>query len=745
MSHARPDYTSASTQVHYLSPKDIFTMYDVNKNLPGSGQSLAVVGQSFVNVMQGGSVWTFQANLTQADPPTAVLVPDSGVEAVSPGDEGESEIDLEYSSGIAQNGNIFLVFVGGNQNYSVYDALTFAITEDIAPVVSISYGTCEPLMTTTDLNQYESLFEEASAQGQTLVAASGDSGSTACALYSAAGESPTAEQEELAVTFPASSPNVTAVGGTQMAAETFAAGNTTYWAPATTDTLDNVSSLLSYVPEVVWNEGSASIGIAAGGGGTSSYFPRPAWQSSYPGTPTGIYRLLPDISLQSSAASPGYLICTDDPSILSAQGQTTGCVSGLLGSNDKYSVAGGTSFAAPIFAGFVALLNQSENATGQGNINPQLYSLAANAGTYASAFHDVTSGTNACVAGAANCTAAGQSDYAATSGYDEATGLGSIDFNSLLAAWPTSSSAGLQSTSILIEVPVLSATPGQTFPVQIYIAPLEPGLGTYTMPTGSVSVSVDGAVVDAVLATSPSTYPTQASATFNFVAPATAGSHLITVSYPGDTTHSPATSTYSVMVGDVEATGSMGLSAGNLTVSNGSSGSTQVTITPSGGYSGIVVWSLSASGSGSLTGCYSIPSLAVNGVTTTKLTIGIGSACNSALPANQANFRTIGQHARTNTPAQPARRAFPAYACLLLCGFLVGLRRKGRLSLLLMIVLLPAISVSLIGCGGGSNNNSSSSSSTTTSTTSTYNVTLTGTDSVNGSITTSATFTLTVD
>lgn len=385
---ASPDFTSVSTQAHYLGPTDILTMYNVNTNLTGSGQGLAVVGQSFVSTLPLGSVFNLLDNLefNRFNEPTAVLVPGSGVEAISLGDEGESEIDLEYATGIAPRANVFLVFVGANQNYSIYDAVSYAITENIAPVVSISYGTCEPLMSSTDLSQLDALFEEASTQGQTLVAATGDSGSTACAPFSTAQGVTAAEQQELSVNFPASSPNVTAVGGTQMQAGTFDAGNTTYWASATTIDYDN--SLLSYVPEVVWNEGSASYGMAAGGGGTSTYFSRPSWQSSFPGMPGGSYRLLPDIALQASIASPGFLICTDDPSMLAAEGQTTSCDYELLGSNNKYTTAGGTSFAAPIFAGFVALINQAENATGQGNINPQLYSLAANSSTYASAFHD---------------------------------------------------------------------------------------------------------------------------------------------------------------------------------------------------------------------------------------------------------------------------------------------------------------------------------------------------------------------
>lgn len=494
MAGARPDFTSFPAQAHYLGPNDVRTMYDVNPNYYGTGQGLAVVGQSFVNTsIQSSSVYTFQ-QVTQYTPITGVLVPGSGVEAISPGDQSESEIDLEYASGIAQNANIFLVYVGANQNYSVMDALTFAITQRIASVVSISYGTCETLLAPSELDQYNALFEEASAQGQTLVAAAGDSGSTACAPYSAAQGVTPVEQQELSVDFPASSPNVTAVGGTQMAAGTFTAGNSPYWPSA--GTYDATHSLLSYAPEIVWNEGSVANGITAGGGGTSSYFPRPPWQSAYPGMPAGTNRLLPDIALQSSIASPGFLLCTSDPSMLNAEGQTSSCVEGLLGNNNKYTLAGGTSFAAPIFAGFVALLNQAEYANGQGNINPELYTLATSSGAI---FHDITSGTIACAAGAANCGSAGELAYAATAGYDEATGLGSIDANALMTAWPVTSAAGLEPTSIFFNTSATTATTGETIPIQVIVSSAL-GAPNGTAPTGGVSVSVDGTVVDSFLA-----------------------------------------------------------------------------------------------------------------------------------------------------------------------------------------------------------------------------------------------------
>jgi subtilase family serine protease len=748
-----PDFTSVSTQTHYLDPKDIATMYDLNplyqEQYSGTGQGLAVVGQSFVNTV---AIGTFQGNLAQANNINTVLVPGTGVEAFSPGDEGESEIDLEYTSSIATNANIFFVYVGNNQNYDVFDALAFAITENVAPVVSISYGACELAISQNELNQDNALFEEAAAQGQTLVASAGDNGSTACAPFTSAQGVTTAEQQALSVNFPASSPYVTAVGGTQMAAGTFTAGASSYWASATTSNV--VNSLLSYIPEVAWNESSATNGIAAGGGGTSAYFPRPTWQSVVPGIPTGTYRLLPDIALQSSIASPGFLLCTSDPAMVNLQGQTNSCSNGLTGSSSQFTVAGGTSFAAPIFAGFIAILNGFEHTAGQGNINPVLYSLAANPASYAAAFHDITSGTNACVAAAANCSTAGQTSYTATTGYDEATGLGSLDFNALAKAWPvTGHAAQLQPTVLTLIASPTGAAAAEAVSIQIFVEPLYiQSPSAVSLATGTVSVAMDGTVVNPSLALSQiNGSQVNASATYDFVAPTTAGSHLIAVTYSGDATHAPSTATYSLPVGNVLASGGITLAAGNLTIANGSTGATQVTVTPTGGYNGRVAWSLAISGSSSLTACYAIPSLPVSTTGTTQLTIGTGAACTSVAPAERGEFRPLAQRTLASDRPQRHTSSTPAtaiYAGLLICGLITGWRRRLPLSLL-VVLSLTVVATSLTGCSG---NNTNSSTTTTTppvttppGTTANYTVTLTGKDSVNSAITASTTFTLTIN
>jgi hypothetical protein len=239
------------------------------------------------------------------------------------------------------------------------------------------------------------------------------------------------------------------------------------------------------------------------------------------------------------------------------------------------------------------------------------------------------------------------------------------------------------------------------------------------------------------------------SATYNFIAPATAGSHLIAVTYPGDATHLASTATYSLLVGNVRASGGLSLSAANLTITNGSTGNTQITVTPNAGYNGRVVWSLAfSSASPTLTACYNIPSLLVSNVSTTQLTIGVGAACNSPLPHERGAYRPLGHLVSARAETQAPRRSTPpdaVYASLLLCGLFAGWRRRMHLPLLVAIAALALVGTGLTGCGGGNVGNNTSTSPTPPRSSTSYSITLTGKDSVNTLITASTTFTLTVN
>ncbi len=741
-----PAYSTADTKTHFLTPPDLAVMYDLpkrsNSYYPGDGQSIAIVGQSYVDLSLNSIVRKFLTS-TVTLKLTPVLVPGSGVQAISPVDASESELDLEYASGLLNSANIFLVYVGSDPSYNVFDALSFAIDQNIAPVISISYGECETLLSPAEIEQGNALFQQAASQGQTLIAASGDAGSTACAAVPISSHLSATQQQALAVDFPADSPFVIAVGGTQMSPETFAASNSVYWTAATPP-YDLTQSLLSYVPETTWNEDSATNGIFAGGGGASATLPRPPWQAVFPGMPAGNTRVLPDIAFQASSTNPGFLVCTDDPSFFIV-GQNSGCGYGLVPAA-SYPLAGGTSFAAPIFAAMVALLNQDTQSLGQGNLNPILYRLASSATTAASVFHDIASGSIACTAGIPGCSAAGQSGFAATAGYDQATGLGSLDYLHLLAAWPTSHPA-LDATVTSLYPFNTAIDTGATDVIGIFVTSVFQSSHAATPPSGGVSVAVDGTIVVQNLAFSNfNLFDSSGRVSYSLTAPMTPGSHVVVITYPGDRTHGPSTSTTSILVGNVLASGGIALAAGNVTLPPNGSAITNVVVTPTGGYGGRLTWSLSLSGGtgSSLTVCYSIPSPLVQGVTSVALSLGAGAACSSALPTARAVLSAAAADTPARLPPLKSWQSGPVVAGLLLCC--LRLRTRAPRSISLLCMLLIAAASTLSGCGGSNSNANSGSGSTASppNPITTYTATLTGRDSVNTGISSSTTFTLTL-
>ena len=742
---AAPDYTSSQTQAHFLTPKDIATMYNVQAlygaGYTGVGQSIAVVGQSYVLT---SDVTAFQAAAgLPTNAPTLVLVPNTGVSGISSQDEGESDIDLEYAGGMAPGAKVYLVYVGNNVNgatgypFSVFDALDYAITENIAPVVSISYGSCEPLTSTSTLNAYNGIYMQAAAQGQSIIASTGDSGSEACFGYS---NETTATQEQVSVSFPASSPYVTAVGGTQMAAGTTASGTSGYWATASGTDLS--SSLLSYVPEVAWNEDSTNNGISAGGGGASAVFPRAPWQAGVPGISAGATRLLPDVSLLSAVETPGFLYCSSDLEDLQAEDLTSSCVNGFRDASGKYLlIAGGTSFAAPAMAGMTALLNQVKHSTGQGLLNTQLYALAGNATTYASAFHDITSGTIACtIASASYCSVAGATGFATGAGYDEATGLGSINFANLVSAWPSTASTALPASVTTLAAATAQPAAGTTDVITINVASTSTSTVT---PTGTVAISVDGGTATTVALAN-------GSASYSYIASSLGGTHVIEAAYSGDAGHAPSTGTTTVNIAaNTVATGSFSLAAANLTVTSGAVGTSTVTVTPSGGYTGSIVWTLSTGTAGTNV-CYSIDALPVLGTQATTqdaLYIGVGSAvCGSVTTSPYMRPVTVtAQKAGNIVPPSKPWNAKPiafAFGGLLLTGFATRRRTRG-LPTLLALTALTVVGFGLSGCTGSGTGTGTTGSAPPTAAATTYTLTLTGRDSVTSTITASTTLTLT--
>ncbi len=767
----RAGFTSGVSGSVFFAPGDIATAYDLKPlysgGINGAGQTIAIMGQSYVNV---ADIEAFQsaAGLTKKDP-ALVLVPGSGNDGtISQGDEGESDLDLEWSSATAPGANVVLVYTGSNTAFGVYDSAQYAVDEMIGNIISMSYSSCELQLIASDLTSLEGVFKQATTQGQTVTAASGDAGATACAGTTGL---TAAQQATIAVNYPASSAYVTGVGGTEMSSADIFGGSSfsTYWSsnynsgsPSASN--DIVNSLKSYVPEIVWNDDSTSCGqsscLSATGGGASTLVARPAWQAGVPGIPSGTMRLVPDIAFYSSPGLPGYLYCTSDTSSWNT-GQTASCNAGFRdSSSNDLTIAGGTSFATPIFAGMVALLNQKLNYTeGQGLVNPTLYQLAANSGTYAAAFHDITSGKNNCPTGTPGCGATG--GFSASAGYDEVTGLGSLDVNAIAGVWPTNSNAatnGLAPTSTTVTVSPASVNLGTsaTFTVTVTAS------GT-PLSTGSVTLQIDGGTVFGATGATTVTGQTLSSngtLTYPYTF-TTAGTHEIVAQYAGDATHAPSVGVGEVViVNPSSGKGTIAMAATNITEGQGSTGSSTITITPGGGYTGTVDLTFSTSNNTALANlCYNFTTtisngdgtVAVTGTTpvTTTLTLDSNAAdCSTAASVKGKGMHSLKSlHGSSNVlrsdNRKPSSKSLPAglaFAGLVLAGFLA--RGSRRLRNLACVIALGAVGMALTACGGGS---SSSSTSVPNPPKGTYTVTLTGTDSATSTITASTTFTLTID
>jgi hypothetical protein len=399
---------------HFLAPADFGMIYDVqplyNRGIDGTGQKIVVVGQSDIQL---SDIAQFRSLLgLPAKSPQVVLVPGAGDPGMKDRDLQEAELDLEWAGAVARNATLIYV-----NSTNAWESLQYAVKNNLAPVISVSYARCEPEFSASDVQFFILLGEQANAQGQTIVVSSGDSGAAACdALFA-----PQA-QKGPAINMPASLPYVTAVGGTE-----FNEGSGAYWSTAN-NTANG--SALSYIPEVTWNDSYAGSGIQATGGGPSTLFTKPSWQFG-PGVPSDGVRDIPDISFSASAVHDAYLIC-DETFNSTTKTFTPVCPNGYFGG---FGAVGGTSVSAPAFAGLVALLNQSMNSP-QGNINRTLYSLAS---LSPNPLHDITSGSNAVPCqtnppGSA-CPASGSMGYSAGPGYDMATGLGSVDANILISGW----------------------------------------------------------------------------------------------------------------------------------------------------------------------------------------------------------------------------------------------------------------------------------------------------------------------
>jgi uncharacterized protein (TIGR03437 family) len=490
---------------HTLAPGDLWTIYDINpmyaKGIDGTGQKIVIAGQTRINM---SDVTTFRSQFgLPSNNPQTILVSGSADPGIT-GDLDEADLDLEWAGAIAPKATVLYVF-----STDVFTSVGYAISQNLAPIISLSYGGCEQKVsgtTAANADLIRSWAQQANLQGITWLASSGDSGAAACDQGSKVATS------GLAVNLPASVPEVTAVGGTE-----FNEGNGTYWSSKNGA---NGSSALSYIPERVWNDSPLTGEPSGGGGGKSIFFSKPAWQTG-PGVPNDGMRDIPDISFTAAFGNDAYNVVT----------------------GGKTMQVGGTSASCPVFAGMLSLLNQYlvangvQSKPGLGNINANLYSLAQST---PGIFHDVTVGNNAvpCTKGTPDCST-GTEGYSAGAGYDLATGLGSTDATNLITQWtghatvPSTTSVSANPASI----PVTSSTN--------ITATVKAASGT-TTPSGSVDFSSGKTSLgSAALSGSGGTATASISVAGNKLV---TGSNNITAAYGGTNNFSASTANVAVTV-----------------------------------------------------------------------------------------------------------------------------------------------------------------------------------------------------
>ena len=577
-----------------ISPADFAVQYDLNpvyaQGIKGDGQTIAIINESNINV---GLVNQFRTLFGLPANPPQVIVDgnDPGVDGINNPDgpnyaSSEAYLDVEWSGAVAPDATIDLVIGADTALESgLILAAEHAVYGNVAPVVSLSFGACEAELGT--FNAFiDDLWEQAAAQGQTVMVSAGDNGAAGCDSgtdFAVNGQ---------AVNGFGSTPYNVAVGGTDFQYSSYSgtdsAINTqleSYWTTTASNNTPAVS-IKSYIPEQPWNDsqfglnlfsyyadtGDADTTTVGSGGGASNCatgsgttsnggwstctagYPKPSWQSGK-GVPSDTVRDVPDVSLFSANGynDSYYAICATDGDCQT--GSSTVQIYGV----------GGTSASSPSFAGIMALVNQKYGR--QGQADTVLYPLATQ---FQAAFHDVIVGNNSvpcafspltpdCIQTAANIAAGiyytdvdntyGQAvegqigsgttvEFNATAGYDLASGLGSVDAAVLLADW---GNVKFNSASVSLTANPTTITHGQAVSIS--------GTVTGSTPTGNVALMTDstesaqqGNGSANLLGSSASTFALSSGSYSGSVTTLPGGTYNIWASYGGDTNNAGSVS-----------------------------------------------------------------------------------------------------------------------------------------------------------------------------------------------------------
>jgi trimeric autotransporter adhesin len=449
--------------VYLLTPEDFATQYDVKPlqaaNVTGAGVTIGIINESNIDI---NLVNAYRALFGLPVNPPQIIIDgnDPGINSAAT----EAYLDVENAGAVAPGATVKLYIAGtvgllgeGGINFS----MVRAVNDDAASILSLSFLSPESLNPESNNQFFNDLWEQAAAQGQTVMVAAGDTGSVAELLLG------------LSVNGYASTAWNMAVGGTDAYFGDYATGGASiasYWSNANDA---NLGSLQKPMSEQPWNGSNYGLNSttydpvanqpltqAGGGGGASSCamsspgvpdifgftlpvcisgWPKPSWQVG-PGVPNDKVRDLPDVSLFASNGFNGVIwpICAS-PGDCSETNPASG--------QPLITAVGGTSASSPAMAGILALIEQKYGPQGQAN-----YTLYPMARQFPTAFNDITVGSNnqPCT-GFTSFVAFGLLDgcspdtngdgfdsfqlYSATAGYDQASGLGTVDVNQLYTNW----------------------------------------------------------------------------------------------------------------------------------------------------------------------------------------------------------------------------------------------------------------------------------------------------------------------
>jgi len=572
----------------YIVPADAATIYDTpnafnakysgtgcgsSSGCTGAGVKIGIGGDATIIASIVGTYRsTFLGSAYATNPTLNYCTSSSSCSSTATGsgwtanadDADETYLDTELSAGLAPGASIYY-YASTDLNTGIEAALD----ANLVDIFSLSFGECEYDNGTSGNKLINGWWEQAATQGIAVTVSAGDSGSAGCDGDTA--KTTTVAKDGLSVSGFASTPYNIAVGGTDF----YALENsfTSYVSATLGNSSTYYRTALSYIRESTWNDSVVSdtnslsenvpetgkyASIVAGSGGVSSCatltaggsclsgYSKPAWQRGT-GVPADGVRDLPDVSLMSGNGYDGatWLVCDDDTGEnFSGTNATLNCSNISAGDFDGF---GGTSTAAPAFAGILALVQQKTGSR-LGQAAAVLYNLY-NGSHSSSIFHDVTVGNNSvpCTSGSSNCSdnSAGyyfESGYNATTGYDLASGLGSVDATQLITYWNTAN--GTATATVAVKPQDTSITTTESLSVSVTVT------GSSAAPTGTVTLS--GGTYTSSAESPQST--SGSIATYSFTIPAgdlSVGSDTITAIYNGsatDTTYGIATGTAAVTV-----------------------------------------------------------------------------------------------------------------------------------------------------------------------------------------------------